>query len=152
MKDTIHPNQSKHDSSPTVSNRAADQRSHDSITPSVKNVSDSGNTGKQRSSDVLCDDTPQVALEGLSKTLCLSLLDENITCLEPSHRKAFIQGLCYSIERCVTVEVLLEIVRIVGTWVTWRQKHSTAIDKSLGRVKSNLSKEPLVLKEKVLLC
>jgi len=95
------------------------------------------------------DTVPKIAVEALSKTLCLSILGEHITLLESNHRKAFIQGLCYLIERCVTVEVLLEIVRIVGKWVTWRQQPQTGEKSPGARTKTPTTKEPLVLKEKV---
>ena len=100
-------------------------------------------------SGALTSEVPKVAVEGLAKTLCLTVLGANITSLEANNRKAFIHGLCYLIERCVTVEVLLEIVRIVGTWVTWRQKQSPTQEKAVPRVKGAVQKEPLVLKEKV---
>lgn len=111
------------------------------------------------------------SIEGATKNVCLSLLATNIVNLETNQRKSFIQGICFLIERCVTVEVLLEIVRIVGIWATWKQKQQQANEsnsqrrsgsqkdsqkdkgdqagESGGTSKSSTQKEPLQLKDKV---
>lgn len=86
---------------------------------------------------------------GVTKSLSLSILARNITNLEPMQRKTFIQGICVLIERCVTVEVLLEIVRIVGLWATWKQKQNQTGENNLSHPRGANQKEPLLLKEKV---
>lgn len=73
--------------------------------------------------------------------LCLSLLGENISTLESGQRKTLFHLLWALIDRCVQVEVLLEIVRVVSKWVFWSVKDPQNIGIS--------TKEPLSAKEKV---
>jgi phosphatidylinositol kinase/protein kinase (PI-3 family) len=77
--------------------------------------------------------------------LGLSLLGSHITSLEPGQKRIFFQILWTLIDRCVQVKVLLEIVRIIGTWVRWRAPRK---DSKLPK-DSVFAKEPLSPKEKV---
>lgn len=70
--------------------------------------------------------------------LGLSLLGKNISNLEQPQRKTLFQMLWVLIDRCGQVDVLLEIVRIVGDWVLWKGDTSDVIQK-----------DPLTSREKV---
>ncbi len=84
--------------------------------------------------------------DGRTMSLCLSILGGNISNLEPVQRRLFIQGMVVLIERCIQVDVLLEIVRVIGIWVTWR---SRPLSNEPGTGQSRVvQKDPLTPKEK----
>ena len=83
----------------------------------------------------------QKSKETRALLLSLSLLGENISTLEPGQRKTLSLVLSALIDRCVQVEVLLEIVRIVETWVYWKPLPR--------RSNTGTPKEPLAAKDKV---
>ena len=64
-------------------------------------------------SDPLPPDFSIDAIEGVAKIMRLTVLVGKITILEAHDREAFIHGSYFLIERCLIVEVLLEIVRMM---------------------------------------
>lgn len=90
----------------------------------------------------------QVKEDGLQKSnesqaliLCLSLLGDNILTLEAGQKKTLFHLLWALIDRCLQVDILLEIVRVVGNWVLWKPNKEKA--------QAPGQKEPLAAKEKV---
>lgn len=84
--------------------------------------------------------SPKLSTETQTLILCVSLLGDNIIILESTHRKTLFHLLWALIDRCAQVDVLLEIVRVVGSWVLWKPR------KGPSQVSQ---KEPLSSKEKV---
>lgn len=72
--------------------------------------------------------------------LYLSLVGDNMITLEQNQKKATLQCIVYLIERCVDVDVLLEVVRIAKSWVVWKPRKEVPL---------SLHKEALTSKEKV---
>lgn len=89
--------------------------------------------------------------DGQTLILCLSLLGKHISSLEAAQRKSFFHAIYFLIDRCLQVQVLLEIVRVIGDWVKWKAPaQRLPIEPSSLKPAGALStREPLSVKEKV---
>ena len=154
-KDNLSAGSAVNTSSQTGSGNQAAQRTRDWGSAHSTSVGRTSiNLGNDQRSDARSNDSNKVSKGGPEKSaaqsredsqaliLCLSLLGDNISTLEPAQRKSLFQFLFLLIEKCVQVEVLLEVVHIVGSWVYWKPASRDGAQV--------LTKEPLAQKEKVL--
>lgn len=101
------------------------------------NTYEAGKSGKlQASEDTLLKRNGDIQTQTI--ILSLSILGNNLINLEAPQRKILFSVLWALIDRSPQVEILLEVVRIVGKWILWREESN-----------ENSDKEPLTPREKV---